>query len=51
MKKFKDKRTGVIEIPTNKDVIKQYEKHSDIYEEIKPNNAKKDDTENTENKK
>ena len=38
MKSFKDKRTGVIETPTNKDVIEQYEKHSDIYEEIKPKN-------------
>ena len=35
MKKFKDVRTGVIETVTNKVLIEQYEKHNDIYEEIK----------------
>jgi hypothetical protein len=32
MKKFKDVRTGVVEIVTNKELIKQYENHSEVYE-------------------
>ncbi len=39
MKKFKDVRTGVVEIVTNKELIEQYENHSDIYEEIKDKKA------------
>lgn len=39
MKKFKDIRTGVIETVTNKKLIEQYEKHNDIYEEIKGKKA------------
>lgn len=43
MKKFKDVRTGVVEIVTNKELIEQYENHSDIYEEIKDKKADKVD--------
>ncbi len=39
MKKFKDVRTGVVETVTNEKLIEQYEKHSDIYEEIKSKKA------------
>ncbi len=39
MKKFKDVRTGVIETVTNKVLIEQYEKHNDIYEEVKDKKA------------
>jgi hypothetical protein len=39
MKKFRDVRTGVVETVTNEKLIKQYEKHSEIYEEIKDKKA------------
>lgn len=35
MKKFKNKNTGIVEIVTNEKIIKQYENHSEVYEEIK----------------
>ncbi len=41
MKKFKNKNTGLVEIVTNEELIKQYEKYTDVYEEIK--SGKKDD--------
>ena len=37
MKKFRNVNTGLIEIVTNEVLIKQYEKHSDVYEEVKDN--------------
>ena len=43
MKKFKDVRTGVVETVTNKELIEQYEKHSEVYEEIKDKKADKKD--------
>lgn len=44
MKKFKDVRTGVVEIVTNKELIKQYENHSEVYELVGDKNT---DTEPT----
>lgn len=47
MKQFINLETGIIEIPHNKDVIEQYEKHTEIYAEYKSqdkvvtNNSKK----------
>ena len=35
MKKFKNKITGCVEIVTNKELIAQYEKYTDVYEEVK----------------
>ena len=35
MKKFRNINTGLIEIVTNEELIKQYEKHNEVYEEIK----------------
>ena len=35
MKKFLNKNTGLIEIVTNEELIKQYEKFENAYEEIK----------------
>ena len=35
MKKFLNKSTGLVEIVTNKEIIEQYEKYPEIYEEIK----------------
>lgn len=32
MKKFKNIRTGIIEVVTNERLIEQYEKYSDVYE-------------------
>ena len=37
MKKFRNINTGLIEIVTNEELIKQYEKHNEVYEEIKEN--------------
>lgn len=33
--KFKNKITGIIEDVTNKAIIPQYLKHSDVYEQVK----------------
>ncbi len=51
MRRFKNLKTGFVECPQNPEVIKQYEKHNDLYEEIKSKrNAKKDEAvEETEN--
>lgn len=35
MKKFRNKRTGIVEIVTNKVIIEQYEKYNEVYEEVK----------------
>lgn len=43
--KFKNKITGLIETVTNKDVIEQYKKHTDRYEEIKDKKPTKKETE------
>ena len=42
--RFRNKITGCIEVVTNKDVIEQYEKHTEIYElvETKPVTEKAD---------
>lgn len=32
MKKFKNIRTGIIEVVTNEKLIEQYEKYNDVYE-------------------
>lgn len=42
MKKFKNLNTGLIEIVTNKELIAQYEKYTDKYEEIKTTDKKAD---------
>jgi len=48
MKKFKNKNTGLIEIVTNKELIAQYEKYTDVYEEVK--DSKKADNKKADNK-
>lgn len=35
MKKFRNLKTGIVEIVTNEKLIKQYEKHTEAYEEVK----------------
>lgn len=40
MKKFRNKKTGLIEIVTNEMLIEQYEKHTDAYEEVKEKASK-----------
>ena len=45
MKKFKNKITGSVEIVTNEKLIKQYEKYTDRYEEVKEKKAPKKDAE------
>ena len=35
MKKFKNIKTGIVEVVTNKELIKQYEKYTDTYVEVK----------------
>lgn len=42
MKKFKNKVTGLVEVVTNPMIIKQYEKHTERYEEVKPATKKAD---------
>jgi len=51
MKKFKNLNTGLVEIVTNEEIIKQYEKHTDRYEEIKTKADKKADKPAKEDKK
>lgn len=46
MKKFKNKNTGLLEIVTNEELIKQYEKYTDAYEEIKDKKANNKKPEN-----
>ncbi len=48
--RFKDLRTGVIETVTNKELIEQYEKHSEIYEKINDKKADKKADKVDENK-
>ena len=43
MKKFKNLNTGLVEIVTNESVVKQYEKNTDRYVEIKAKADKKAD--------
>jgi len=33
--KFKNKKTGIVETVTNKAVIEQMKKHTEVYEEVK----------------
>lgn len=40
MKKFLNKKVGVVEIVTNKFVIEQYEKRPDLYEPVTETKAK-----------
>ena len=40
MKKFKNIKTGCIEVVTNEKLIEQYEKHTEAYEEVKKGNTK-----------
>ena len=35
MKKFKNIKTGIVEVVTNEKLIEQYEKHKEAYEEVK----------------
>ena len=39
--KFKNKITGIIEDVTNPFLIPQYQKHSDVYEEVKEKGEEK----------
>ena len=41
MKKFKNKKTGIVEVVTNEKLIEQYEKHTEAYEEVKEKPSKK----------
>ena len=41
MKKFKNIRTGIVETVTNKKLIEQYEKHTEVYEEVKEKKVNK----------
>ena len=43
MRKFKNKKTGIVEVVTNPKLYEQYEKHNDVYEEIKEKSSKKED--------
>lgn len=43
MKKFKNKKTGIVEVVTNPKLLEQYEKHTDVYEEVKEKSSKKED--------
>lgn len=49
MKKYKNLKTGLVEIVTNEKVIKEYDKYTDIYKEIKASNNKKADDKPVEN--
>lgn len=35
MKKFRNKKTGIVEVVTNPKLLEQYEKHTEAYEEVK----------------
>ncbi len=39
MKKFRNIKTGIVEVVTNEKLIKQYEKHKEVYEEVKGKKA------------
>lgn len=45
MKKFINKKTGIVELVTNEKLLEQYEKHADVYEEVKEKKAPKKDAE------
>lgn len=40
MKTFRNKITGCVEIVTNKNLIEQYEKYTEVYEEVKEKTSK-----------
>lgn len=40
MKKFRNIKTGIVEVVTNEKLIEQYEKHKEAYEEVKKGNNK-----------
>lgn len=42
MRKFKNKKTGIVEVVTNPKLIEQYEKHTEAYEEVKVTSKKAD---------
>lgn len=42
MKKFRNKKTGIVEVVTNKKLLEQYEKHTETYEEVKEKPKKED---------
>lgn len=44
MKKFINLETGVVEIPNNEEVIKQYEKYTNLYSEYKEVENEKEPT-------
>lgn len=39
MKKFRNIKTGIVEVVTNEKLIAQYEKHKEAYEEVKGKKA------------
>lgn len=40
MRKFKNKKTGIVDVVTNPKLIEQYEKHIEVYEEVKVTSKK-----------
>lgn len=43
MKKFKNIRTGIVEVVTNKKLIEQYEKHTEVYQLVEDKKTTKKD--------
>ena len=39
--KFKNKKTGIVENVTNKKLVEQYKKHTDVYELVEEKKATK----------
>lgn len=42
MKKFRNIKTGIVEVVTNEKLIKQYEKHTEAYEPVVEKKANKE---------
>lgn len=49
MRKFKNKKTGVVEMVTNEKLVEQYTKRPEIWEEVKEKGAKGKTPETPEN--
>ena len=50
MRKFKNKKTGIIENVTNEKLIEQYTKRPEIWQEVKEKGTKGDAPENSKTK-
>ena len=46
MKKFKNIKTGIVEVVTNEKLIEQYEKHKEAYEPVVDKKTGKDSKDN-----